>query len=302
MIPVVLGERNTLFELNHINNFNGVSDVKNDIPPRSAESPEVSARRLGRAARAFDALGVDFVFLLYPTKAWLLPQDVPQSFLLPGGHARAEAGLAHFIAELRKNDVPLVDGVAEAKDFANLNPGVPMWNRGSAHWTEALACHVNQQVMRVARAQAMKRRGEVGEPDPGMRCKLLPPAEPTGSDVDLATLINVWDSSRFNDPVRPVSVGRAARGGPSRVLIIGTSYSNPLKRFIARSGLGRSRSAAYYRSFHRNGLRLPDDFAGQKLVIFEQWQWSYLTVNIQEFLDDMERETPEFAEAMRRTD
>jgi hypothetical protein len=38
------------------------------------------------------------------------------------------------------------------------------------------------------------------------------------------------------------------------------------------------------------------------VVVFEQWQWAYLTVNITEFVDDLAARVPRFARALDELD
>ena len=300
-IPIVLGKKHTLFEQNYINNLNNVSVEKNDPPPRSPEPPEVSAARIGRAARAFSALRIGFVMVLYPTKAWLERDRIPDRYVIPGGSARAEVGYRRFVDALKANRVPVIDGVELAQAFAREHPDVVLWNRGGTHWTDALACAFTQKIVEIASTQA-PRRAHHGPPAE-LRCTLQPPVLAGDSDTDIARLINVWDISVFRDRVHPVvpELVTPLAGGPRDVLIIGTSYSTALEALLRTSGVAkRVKRAAYYRYFNQGGVALEKDLRKTRLVIFEQWQWSYLTINIKEFLDEAERRVPAFTSELHR--
>jgi len=115
-IPVILGKDNTLFEMNYVNNTNGVSDVKGDPPPKSSYPVVEDVRRLGRAASAFRALGMDFVVLFYPSKGWIWRDRLPRRYRLPGGARRARAGYEALVRALRREGVPVIDAASAYED------------------------------------------------------------------------------------------------------------------------------------------------------------------------------------------
>lgn len=298
---ILLGHERTLFGLDQINNYNGVSHLKGDMPARSPEEPEVSARRLGAVSRAFEQLGVDFVMVFYPLKPVLHAAKLPDRFRLPGGPDRAARGYERFLRQLRENGVPTIDGVAIARELQQTTE-LPTWNRGGLHWTDALACAVMQQIIAEVRRQTLHRGGVEAQPPPDFRCQPLSAVPARGGDMDLADLSNVWNPEVYADaipPVQPLLV-RGLPGGRRDALFIGTSFSRQLTRLIRAGRAARAvQYIPYYRVSNRAGLVLPRDIQGRRLVVMEQWQWAYLTINNSEFIDTLEREVPGFTELMR---
>jgi hypothetical protein len=84
------------------------------------------------------------------------------------------------------------------------------------------------------------------------------------------------------------------------VLINGTSFSDHLIRLLRHAGVFRDvRYLQYFRQ-SRSRVNLKRNLKPGSLVIFEQWQASRLTVNITEFIAELERQSPPFRRAMRR--
>ncbi len=298
VIPLLLGKQNTLFEMSYVDSLNAVCDEKHDVPLPAPGSVEESAQRLGQAARAFAALGIDFIMVLYPSKVWLLPDRVPARFKLPGGKEKAAAGLSHFLAELRKNGVPVIDGVEALTELRQKNPSLPLYNHGGTHWTDAAACSVVQRI-----AARLPKVGMSSTPgSSGLDCVLGPPAPASGIDIDIAELSNVWDIGRFTDQLPRVTptLTQPLAGGPRSTLVIGSSFSSHLVRLMKRARMVRDVNyIEYYRRVppsHINWKREPDT---RQLVIFEQWQASRMDNNLAEFLDDLEFHSTRFRDAMQ---
>ncbi len=296
-IGIVLGEQHTLFEMNYVNNHNAVSEYKADPPPRSNYSVEQSTRLVARAARAFRLLGVDFMVVFYPSKADILSQRLKPSFVLPGGAARAAAGYHDLLRRLRDQGVPVVDGNAVFSKITREAPQFPLYNSGGTHWTDAGACEVSKQI--VGNLPLANLSGST------LSCRLGRESPAQGGDLDLSQLINVWDNSRFIDPI-PVVVpvlSAPLTGGPRDALIVGTSYSDHLTRLLHQAGVFREVARlTYYRHANLADVDWRRNVAHRRVVIFEQCQWSYFTINITEFLDDMTARVPHFAKALREVD
>jgi hypothetical protein len=297
-IPLLLGKQNTLFEMNYVDNLNAVCDEKHDPPPPAPGPIEESAQRLGQAARAFAALGIDFMVVLYPSKAWLLPDRVPARFELPGGKLKAAEGFSHLLAELRKNGVPVIDGVEALTELRQKNPSLPLYNRGGTHWTDPAACSVVQRI--VAR---LPKEGTSRVPgSSGLDCVLGPPAPASGIDTDIAELSNVWDIGRFTDQIPSVTPTLTQRlaGGPRSTLVIGSSFSSHLVRLMNEAHVIRDVNyIEYYRHARSGRINWKRELETRQLVIFEQWQASRMTSNLSEFLDDLEFRSPRFRHAMQ---
>lgn len=295
-IPIVLGKRHTLFELNYINNYNDVSDLKQDPPPRSPYPVAEQVRLMARAARAFRLLGVDFMVVFYPVKASIWRTRVPDRYLLPGGAERSTAGYRQLLSELSAAHVPVVDGAAEFERLFAEDSSFPLYNSGGTHWTYAGACQVAKLITSELQLSNPKHSK--------LRCQLGAPHEAKNGDVDISELIDVWDNSRFKDqiPAVDVSLSRPLAGGPRSALFVGTSYSEHLIEQLHRAGVFGN---VYWLKYHRHATASQVDWtrvANRKVILIEQWQWSYFTANSIEFIEDMAARVPAFAEALQRVD
>ncbi|HKO53981.1 MAG TPA: hypothetical protein VJV79_40010 [Polyangiaceae bacterium] len=295
-IPIVPGKSHALFELNYINNHNGVSELKGDPPLRSPHSVAEQTRLVSRAARAFRGLGIDFMVVFYPVKASIWSGRVPDRYLLPGGAEKAAAGYRQLLRGLEAAKVPVIDGAAEFARLFAQDPNLPLYNSGGTHWTDLGACQVAKLMV-----------AELPLANPGgstLRCTRGSVETAKDGDTDLALLINVWDNSRFLDPIPRIvpSLSKPLKGGSRSTLIVGTSYSEHLARELRRAGVFRDVDRlSYYR--HEDAPSVAwDRVAARRIIIFEQWQWSYFTVNIMEFIDDLEAHAPGFARALQQVD
>jgi hypothetical protein len=289
-IPIILGKEDTLFETNYVNNTNGVSDQKGDPPPKSAYPLEESVRRLGRAGRAFRALDIDFVVLFYPSKGWIWRDRLPNRYLLPDGEMVAAEGYQRLLTLLRAQGLTVIDGAAVFGALQSEPASFPLYNRGGTHWTDAGAC----EVARVLTQAISQGRSE-------LRCALGASEIAHATDADLSELINVWSNRQFLDDIPSVrpTLSQPIDGGPLGTLIIGTSFAEHLTRLLRQAGVfGDVNRRQYYRHNNAPGVRWDRELAGRKLVIFEQWQWSYLTVNLTDYLDDLAAHDPRFAAAL----
>jgi len=296
-MPIVVGEENTLFEMNFINNHNGVSELKGDAPPRSPYSVAEQTRLVARAARAFRALDVDFMIVFFPVKTAIWSHRVGPNFTLPGGPEKAAKGYRRLLRALRAAKVPVVDGAGEFSKLFAEDPTWPLYNRGGTHWTYIGACEVGKRVVEQLRFANPRRRSK-------LRCNRGAPHTATGSDTDLARLVNVWDYSAFLDPIPSVKarLSKPLRRGPRNALIVGTSFSEHLAHELQQARVFRDvYRFAYYR--HDRAPELNWHRASSRpVVILEQWQWSYLTANVTEFIEDLAQNDPRFAQALREAD
>ncbi|HEY1535473.1 MAG TPA: hypothetical protein VGF76_15715, partial [Polyangiaceae bacterium] len=115
----------------------------------------------------------------------------------------------------------------------------------------------------------------------------------------------VWDNSRFLDaiPSATPSLSMPIAGGARDAVIVGTSYSDHLTRELQQAGVFSDvYRLSYYRHTNADAIDWRHDISRRRVVVFEQWQWSYFTVNITEFVDDLAARVPRFARALQQVD
>ena len=287
-IPIVLGENNTLFEMNNIADANAVMLQNGYVPPPSPYTVQESARRVGLVARKLTARNIGFLFVFYPHKAWMEPELVSPRFRLPGGREKAAAGYQRLLAALRENGVPVVDGVEIVTHLRESEPELPLYNRGGTHWTYPAACSVAQVIV-----DRIFGRADLEAEKSPLRCALGRAELARGTDIDIAQLSNVWDISRFRDLIPSVRPRLSVKfpGVPPSTLVVGTSFSSHLIDLLRRASAVKSvRYLEYYRHTNASGIDWQGDVAQRSLIVLEQSQGSSLTANSSEFVDDLLRE------------
>jgi hypothetical protein len=99
------------------------------------------------------------------------------------------------------------------------------------------------------------------------------------------------------------SLSRPLEGGPPGAVFVGTSFSEILVAPLLQANAIRNvRRYEYYRHKDVRKVRWARELKGRSLVVFEQWQWSYLTVNLTDYLDDLLAHDPRFAAAYAEPD
>ena len=217
------------------------------------------------------------MIVFYPNKAAVLSASgsATLSYMLPGGVEKSEAGYHQLLDALRAGSVPVVDGAGLFSEIAREAPNFPLYNSGGLHWTDAGACQAARLIL-----QQMP-LANVGGSD--LRCRLGAGRTAEGATPTWRRLSNLWDHSRFLDQIPSLvpSLSRRLSGGPRDALIVGTSFVQSTSRgSCTRAGVFHNvKRVLYYRHSNVADVQWERE-ALQPVVIFEQWQWSYLTASI----------------------
>lgn len=186
--PLVLGSEDTLFERLYIDNLNNQWSL-----------PSAQIDGLIRVLTRLNALlrerHIGFLVLLSPSKTSFYRDRVPPQYILPSADDPLRNNTDRFVARIAQTSIPFLDGRALARTIAD-QTHTPAFPRGGTHWTEFVACHVSQELMRRAAEMLEK-------PIPPVRCD--PSVEhdlPRPLDRDLADLANVWNPEPFYERLR----------------------------------------------------------------------------------------------------
>lgn len=293
--PVVLGKDNWLFEKSYLNNANGVSDIKRDLPLSAPVTNEEAAKRLGAAAKTLRRKGIDFVMYFYPHKAWTYPEKIDPRWMLEGGSERARAGYEDLLAQLKKYDVPFLDGTTTFKRLRAERPDLPLFPRGGTHWNTAATCFALNDLLGVVRKTSSRQI-------PSVKCEIGPDEVAGSRENDLAHLVNMFDIQMFNDRIPTIKASVVGKvGKPITFFYQGTSFSGEIVDIMWKSGVADKNSplpAVYYRSGATTGVDWDRDVMTKDLVIFEQSQGSHIRVNTMEFLADLETQSRLYRKAL----
>lgn len=278
----VLGSDRYLFEKSYINNLNGVSEIKGDVPLPASWSPEESARKLNEVQKILNSFDISFAFVLYPHKAWIQPEYIPKKWILEGGRQRAEASYQRFLSALKKQEIRFVDGPKIFLDLKWNRPDIPLYTSGSTHWTDVGACQVLSQII------AQLRDSKTNSKWPDINCKVRKRMLP---DHDLVRLAGIKDTVPYNSKapeLDPQILGKIAR--PISAFFVKTSFSGQLIRILQQVKYAKvKKDFGYYRRKKQWKVDWNQDIFTSQWVVFEQSQGSNLTINIQEFIEDLER-------------
>lgn len=230
---VVLGRENWLYEEGYIHEL---------VRPGWGTPQQVTdtARKLSRLQAELRSRGIGFAVVVAPSKAEIYPEYIPECYLrrsrLPGEQTNYEKTMPVF----RELGVPCVDAHALFQQWKPLSP-YPLFARGGVHWNYYGASRIAEELVRTLQPAVKK-----PIPQPVVREVVLRP--PSGTDRDLADLINVW-SRRATDAPTPYPVFGAPAGEsgfkPS-ILMVGDSFSWTLIDVLMDAGVCGEVDLLYY--------------------------------------------------------
>lgn len=206
-------------------------DAGGASPPLLAKLTEVHHRLVRR--------GRLLLFLLTPSKAVTLPEFLPVG--LCSRPPTPDRERERFVASLRQAGVATIDGPELVQTMKAHDP-LPPFPRGGTHWSLLAGARVGARLVEAIGRLSGRDVGEFAIDPPRWG------APPTGSDADLARLLNLW-----RPPVDypTASAGRrcrsAAAGRNTRLIAVGGSFLDQILDPIAACALfGRVDSYFYY--------------------------------------------------------
>ena len=122
------------------------------------------------------------LFLLTPSKPVVMPEFLPRCVRrLAGilGRARALPDIASAAG------IPVIDGPGLTQTMKVSDP-LPPFPRGGTHWSRLVGARVSTTVMEAAKRRSGRDMGQLSVDPPRWN------AAPTGADIDLARLLNLW--------------------------------------------------------------------------------------------------------------
>lgn len=197
------------------------------------------------------------LFLLTPSKAVTMPEFLPTR--LCGHPAVPGRERQRFVASLRHAGVTTIDG-PELVQVMKAHDPFPPFPRGGTHWSRVAGTRVSAHVIQAINQLSERDMGEL----------IIDPvrwdAPPTGTDADLARLLNLW-----RPPLDYLtgSVGWRCRSGiggrNTRLVAVGGSFLDQILSPIAACGLfSRVDHYSYYDQWRFDlmaGRRYPVDRA-----------------------------------------
>ncbi|MBY0470301.1 hypothetical protein K2X30_03970 [bacterium] len=209
-IPVILGNKGSLFEKNYLNHYYGLGDQKGDIPKLGNQTLSKQIQSLKAAYDRVRSRKKNFVLIIYPHKVWITPEIVKDRWKLsPQLHHKAQAEQKEFFEALDATGIPWVNGVALFQQLQKEHPELKLYTRGGSHWTKTAACRVWQKAFRNS---GYANSGKV----PRLHCEedQLHLVETNSDELDIARLSgveNVYGSQPFQERLPTL---KATQKGP----------------------------------------------------------------------------------------
>lgn len=221
-IPLVLGKENTLYEKDYIDAYHN----KNAI---SQEEITVQVEKLELLEQQLRERGVDFLFLLSPTKAHSYPEYIPDRLQAD----IQETNYERLVYALANSSLTYFDSSAY---FEQVKPTVPydLFTTAGTHWSFYGACRAVQAFT------TFVLDGPRATCDP----YIVHPA-PQGTDRDLVQYVNAWND-RFADNPTPLPTVAMVGEPLGKVTFIGDSFIWNITQQFDAKGWYNERHVWYY--------------------------------------------------------
>lgn len=243
---IVVGKREQLYEMGYLAKY--CSDTRqiarpNDsgkwtkmvLSPATSRDFDLWIRDLKEIAAFFEKRGQTFVYLMTPSKAAYYPEDIPQEFRCASVETRRDYHLA--IAALQKSGLNYIDGSKAVLNAKGTYPA-EMFPHTGTHWTLHAAALVSRKLI-----AKISQVGGHSLPLPQFSYEIEKQI-PTGSDVDLLNLLNLWQ------PVQAVPVStltfREISKPTTRLAVVGGSFVGQIMQALERSGTFCQMDHYYY--------------------------------------------------------
>ena len=228
---IIVGERNNLFEKNYIDSFVG----------RDHKSFDELQQRVADLKKLQDALserGIDFVFLVAPSKATFCPENMPSQFLEDTSEQNQIGNYDQVLPLLSINNINYVDAryfLLEQKSSSKY----PLFSKSGTHWTQYGSCLVVEKVLAEVND---KFENNYALPD----CEDIEiSVTPRKEDKDLADLANLWSARQFYQPLAYPRFDQPVFNDIN-LLMVGDSFSWAFLKNIFESGAVRDYNFYYY--------------------------------------------------------
>jgi SGNH hydrolase-like domain, acetyltransferase AlgX len=162
--------------------------------------------------------GITFLMVIAPSKAEVYPEHIPNRFWVKGGSNTTN--YYRILPYLQENHIQYVDGHQYFRELKAESP-YPLFAVAGIHWSFFGACKMSQLIQ--SRLAPLMQKNLVD-----LNCDPVTlDTYPTGSDRDIAELMNLWTPellTEFPTPHPVVSVVRERDIYKPNVLFVGDSF------------------------------------------------------------------------------
>ncbi len=228
---IIIGKEKQLYEVGYLRDYCGLT------PPTPPFQVEHRIQEMKEIQERLGDRGVAFTLLITPSKAAIYPEYIPAAFCdTPRAATRDYTQLLPLLTKYRLN---YVDGHA-LTSAAKQRERLPLFCQGGTHWNYLGAFHTAQPLVEQLGALTKTPLGELRIQD------MTVDHSPTGSDADLAKLLNLAIPPYDYSVPHPVIMNLQTRQRLNRATFIGGSFTWTILDILDRANISDRIDFYYY--------------------------------------------------------
>jgi alginate O-acetyltransferase complex protein AlgJ len=232
---VTVGKDNQLYGEGYINEYLGFN------PPMDKRILEEKIKKMKRLQDLLQQRGQAFLLLLTPSKAAIYPENLPDRLL--SKKINIPRNYDNIIPLLHKYGVQYIDGHS-ITDTQKKSSGYDMFPQGGTHWNYLAAYYT-------AKASVEKLEKITGGNLVNFDLNKIEQGKPTGTDRDLADLMNLWfPPINYTSPKPIISVDKDSGGYKPTILIEGGSFSGQIIQTLSDISMFKQLDYYFYYNSH----------------------------------------------------
>jgi hypothetical protein len=217
--PIVIGKRNDLYEWSYVADACGIR------PSRSQGDLQTLVADLAVVQRQFGQIDKDFIVLITPSKAAIIPEDIPPR-LCPNGLSD-DTNYRQLVPLLERGNIHFVDGEAITSAQKGVS-GAPIFPLGGTHWGELAEYKVTDALTE------MINKSPFGHAMPPLKIRSMRvDRDPRGAENDILDLLNLARPNRTSQflhiDLEPATALRPA----DSLTFVGGSFTRGVIAFLA---------------------------------------------------------------------
>ena len=229
---LIRGLDNYLYEYAYIDEYSR-------RPEKKITDLEWEVQMLKRFQDELKKRGIEFLFVISPSKAALYPEYIPASYIF-GDRQSLSRSYDIVVDYLDTYGVQYIDGhtiVRNIKDQTDYE----VFTKGGTHWNYYAACKVNEQIIGKLEILFGKKMNHVVCDPP------IVDTDAYGMDEDLIGLTNIWTDEDVvgSVPHPPLDIQEPNNTFIPNMLFVGDSFSHPLLQ-VMDNRVYRYRELLYY--------------------------------------------------------
>lgn len=260
-VHLVLGKENWLYEKGYLDSYNNRDLVDNIFLQEKVRQLKILQDKLLEKR-------INFLLLISPNKAVIYPEFLPDN-LIDYKAIFNESNYERLVKLLNQNQVNYFDSVGYLLRLKNQYP-FTLFVKGGTHWDYFGACKVSSEL--INKAEQISKKDLIN-----ISCEpTTVDQKPTGKDLDLADLTNIWTEEVFaGDTPHPYySNNKKGQEFLPKVLLVGDSFSWQILEIMESQKVYKERDFLYY---NESDYHYPDNIS--QSVKKTEWDWNKIILN-----------------------